>query len=124
MCDFDVSQYPELLVLTLPLLKWDLFSAFWIYFCILAINNLFVKPKATLAHLPHPQLSIKSAPVYTSPTSSYNTFLESLIQPGIYRVNIRGHFNPTPINRVNNAISNAYRLTYKFHTFLEMSGPI
>ena len=43
-------------------------------------------------------------------------------QPSIYRVNIWGHFNPTPINRVNNAISNTYRLTYKYHTFLETSG--
>ena len=34
----------------------------------------------------------------------------------------QGDLNPTPINRVNNAISNTYRLTYKCHTFLEMSG--
>ena len=29
---------------------------------------------------PHPQLSIKSQQVYTSPTSTYDTFLESLGQ--------------------------------------------
>ena len=40
----------------------------------------------------------------------------------LYRVNIWGYFNPTPINRVNNAISNTNILTYKCHTFLEMSG--
>ena len=33
-----------------------------------------------------------------------------------------GLFNPTPINRANNVISNTYRLTYKCHTFLETSG--
>ena len=42
-------------------------------------------------------------------------------KPSIYRVNIWGHFNPTTINRVNNAISNTYRLPYKCHTFLETS---
>ena len=40
----------------------------------------------------------------------------------LYRVNIWGYFNPIPINRVNNAISNINRLTYKCHTFLETSG--
>merc|ERR1711973_949830 len=43
-------------------------------------------------------------------------------KPSIYRVNIWGHLNPTPLNRVNNAISNTSRLTYKCHTFLEASG--
>ena len=32
-----------------------------------------------------------------------------LLSPRLYRVNIWGHFNPTPINRVNNDISYAYR---------------
>ena len=40
----------------------------------------------------------------------------------LYRINIWGHFNLIPINRVNNAISNTYRFTYKCHTFLETSG--
>ena len=34
-------------------------------------------------------------------------------QPSIYRVNTWGHSNPTPINRVNNAISYTYRLTFQ-----------
>ena len=44
---------------------------------------------------PHPpQLSIKSKQVYKSPTSTYDTFLESLGQDlsnPAYRVNTRGH---------------------------------
>ena len=40
----------------------------------------------------------------------------------LYRINIWGHFNLIPINRVNNAISNTYRFTYKCYTFLETSG--
>merc|ERR1712240_749073 len=45
-------------------------------------------------------------------------------QSSLCRVNIWGHFNPTPIDRVNKSISysNTYRLTYKCYTFLEMLG--
>ena len=33
-----------------------------------------------------------------------------------------GYFNPTPINRVNNAMLNNHRFTYKCQSFLETSG--
>ena len=41
----------------------------------------------------------------------------------IYWVDIRGLFNPTLIDRVNNLITNNIRSTYNCHTFMELSGP-
>ena len=66
---------------------------------------------------------IKSKQVYTSPTPTYDTYFESLDKtfPTQHGVNIWGYFKPTPINRVNNAISITNILTYKCHTLLETS---
>ena len=64
-------------------------------------------------------LALTKDPPYIYVTNFYTLYL--LLSPSIYRVNARGHLNPTPINRVNNAISNTYRLTCKCHTFLETS---
>ena len=47
---------------------------------LLAKSKLKSLPYNHTDHPPHPQLSIKSKQVYTSPTSTYDTFLESLGQ--------------------------------------------
>ena len=46
--------------------------------------------------------------------------VQQLIAQELYRSRV----NPTPINSVNNAISNTYRLIYKCHAFLEMSRQV
>ena len=124
-----------------PIEIWLLFNLMYPFFILIlstfrqvtgfrllqGLTRLILRPP-TPSHHHHPQLSIKLKPVYTSPTSTYDTFLESpgqdLSNPAYIGL-ISGAiliFNPTPINRVKNTISNTYRLAYKCHTFLEMSG--
>ena len=91
---------------------WNCHSVWSLKICIPPLRYLFFW-KPTQGH----------CAVYTSPTSVFDRFLESLGQDLIntaYIGLISGVIlTPTPINRVNNAISNTYRLTYNCHTILE-----
>ena len=76
--------------------------------------SLIFKPSLVHIHDPtHPNLTFNHVS-----TSHINTWWNFWIpwtrpfQPNIYRVNTCGYFNPKPINRINNSISNLYWLGY------------